>query len=453
MKHSDIAIYTQGPVGPHLVKMTGFMVFGLVAIMSANLMETVYISFLGTDELAALGFTFPIIMLIQSCAMGLSVGASSVVARQIGEGKDTQARRVATHSLVIAVILSFALIAIVSPNLAAVFDFLGADANVRDLSIAYVQIWFVGLPLFALSMVGSSLMRAMGDIARPGYLMALGAMLQIAFAPLFIFGFGDLSGFGLAGAAMGFVTARTVGFFFYVYFFIKDKTLVFSTASFAQSTRDILYVGTPAIAANIIGPATMTFVTKIVATYGTAAIAGFNLASRIETMFAMVLWSLSMSLAPFIGQNWGAGLLQRVKRSFSLANRFAFIWGLSSYVFLVVCSPFVIKLLSNDAAVIESAGLYMMIAPLGMAVMGIGSNVGSSFNALGKPLPPLIMSGCQMLLLTMPLTLLGNSLFGLSGIFLGGIVSMSIAAILGSFWLHLTLNKETPTGAVTLNAA
>ena len=143
MKHSDIAIYTQGPVGPHLVKMTGFMVFGLVAIMSANLMETVYISFLGTDELAALGFTFPIIMLIQSCAMGLSVGASSVVARQIGEGKDTQARRVATHSLVIAVILSFALIAIVSPNLAAVFDFLGADANVRDLSIAYVQIWFV----------------------------------------------------------------------------------------------------------------------------------------------------------------------------------------------------------------------------------------------------------------------------------------------------------------------
>ena len=73
MQQIDAATYTQGPVGPHLVKMTGFMVFGMVAIMAANLIETVYISFLGTQELAALGFSFPIIMLIQSTAMGLSV--------------------------------------------------------------------------------------------------------------------------------------------------------------------------------------------------------------------------------------------------------------------------------------------------------------------------------------------------------------------------------------------
>ena len=72
----------------------------------------------------------------------------------------------------------------------------------------------------------------------------------------------------------------------------------------------------------------MTFVTKLVATYGSAAIAGFSLASRVETMFAMVLWSLSMSLAPFIGQNWGAGSITRVKRSFYLANCFSLFWGL-----------------------------------------------------------------------------------------------------------------------------
>ena len=90
MQQIDAATYTQGPVGPHLVKMTGFMVFGMVAIMAANLIETVYISFLGTQELAALGFSFPIIMLIQSTAMGLSVGASSVVSRKIGEGKTAQ---------------------------------------------------------------------------------------------------------------------------------------------------------------------------------------------------------------------------------------------------------------------------------------------------------------------------------------------------------------------------
>ena len=91
MKQKDIALYTSGPVGLQLAKMTGFvMVFGMVAIMAASLAETVYISFLGTEELAALGFAFPIVMLIQSTTMGLSVGASSVVSRRFGEGKRDQ---------------------------------------------------------------------------------------------------------------------------------------------------------------------------------------------------------------------------------------------------------------------------------------------------------------------------------------------------------------------------
>ena len=197
--------------------------------------------------------------------------------------------------MALALLLSLLIIAIASPILSFVFDFLGADENVRNLSISYVEIWFFGLPFFAFAMVASSLMRAMGDIARPGYLMALSALLQVAFGPALIFGAGEFSGFGLIGAAIAFVLARTIGFLLYVYFFVRDKALIFSTKDIFRSFSDVLYVGTPAIAANVIGPATMTFVTKLVATYGSAAIAGFSLASRVETMFAMVLWSLNES--------------------------------------------------------------------------------------------------------------------------------------------------------------
>ena len=442
MQQIDAATYTQGPVGPHLVKMTGFMVFGMVAIMAANLIETVYISFLGTQELAALGFSFPIIMLIQSTAMGLSVGASSVVSRKIGEGKHDLGRLVATHCLLFSLLLSLVLIIVVSPNLAEIFELLGAQENVRNLATSYVDLWFIGLPFFAFAMVGSSLMRAMGDIARPGYLMALAALLQIVFAPALIFGVNGFSGFGLAGAAQAFVMARVIGFAVYIYLFYKDKFLILSTKSFYASLKEVLGVGLPAIAANLIGPVTMTFVTKIVSTYGSVAVAGFTLASRIETMFAMVLWSLSMSLAPFIGQNWGAGAFSRVKYSFSLANRFSVAWGIAAYVFLMVCSPFFLEMVTEDAAVVAVALQYMMIAPLGMAVMGIGSNVGSSFNALGKPIPPLLISSCQTLLLTVPLSLLGNNLFGLPGIFLGGILSMFITAIVGWCWFNSVINPK-----------
>ena len=316
----------------------------------------------------------------------------------------------------------------------------------RNLSSSYVEIWFFGLPFFAFAMVASSLMRAMGDIARPGYLMALSALLQIAFGPALIFGAGEFSGFGLIGAAIAFVLARTTGFLLYVYFFYRDKALIFSTRDIFRSFSDVLYVGTPAIAANVIGPATMTFVTKLVATYGSAAIAGFSLASRVETMFAMVLWSLSMSLAPFIGQNWGGGSITRVKRSFYLANCFSLFWGLFSFLILAFCSHFILMTLTDDAAVLAYATLYMVIAPLGMGVMGVGANVGSGFNALA----PLIISICQMLFLTVPLSLLGNSLFGLSGIFIGGILSMLISATVGCFWFYSVLDSKRSSDQIPL---
>ena len=193
--------------------------------------------FLGTQELAALGFSFPIIMLIQSTAMGLSVGASSVVSRKIGEGKHDLGRLVATHCLLFSLLLSLVLIIVVSPNLAGIFELLGAQENVRSLATSYVDLWFIGLPFFAFAMVGSSLMRAMGDIARPGYLMALAALLQIVFAPALIFGVNGFSGFGLAGAALAFVMARVIGFAVYIYLFYRDKSLILSTKSLYASLK------------------------------------------------------------------------------------------------------------------------------------------------------------------------------------------------------------------------
>ena len=161
------------------MRLTGFMVLGLVSVMSANLIETVYISLIGTEQLAALGFTFPIVMLLQSLTMGLAVGASSVVARRVGAASMDQAKIIISHSLVITVLMVGVLIVLVRPNLQGIFELLGAQAQVQALAVEYMRIWFLGLPFFAVAMVGSSLMRAMGDVATPGYLMTLGAALQI----------------------------------------------------------------------------------------------------------------------------------------------------------------------------------------------------------------------------------------------------------------------------------
>ena len=278
-------------------------------------------------------------------------------------------------------------------------------------------------------------MRAAGDAVKPGYLMVVGAVLQVALGPVFIFGLFGFSQMGLAGAAIAFVAARTVSFLMYVYYVYKDDLLIFDLNNFWQSSRDIMHVGLPAILSNIIGPVSMSVITRLLAGHGAVVVAGFSVASRIETMFAMVMWALSMSVAPFVGQNWGAKYFKRVTRSLRIGNLFALAWGVFSYLVLIVLGPFVISLVNSDQEVIDAATVYLMIVPLGMGLMGVMSNCMSSFNALGQPGPPFIMSVCQMIFLSIPFAILGDYLFGYRGIFAGGVLSILIIALVSYVWL------------------
>ena len=415
------------------------MVMGLVTVMGANLIETIYVSLLGTDELAALGFTFPLVMLLQSMTMGLGVGASSVVARKIGADQRVRATYLISHSLLITVIFVVIVSLLVSSTLSQIFDLLGAEKNIKSMALEFMEVWFYGLPFFAVAMVGTSLMRAAGDVATPGYLMAAGSFLQVLFGPALIFGFSEWDGFGLKGAAIAFIVARTTTFLFVIYFLNKNKFLVSSLDDFWLSTREVFHVGLPAIASNLIGPLSMTFITRLVAGYGSAAVAGFSLASRIETMLAMVVWAISMSVGPFVGQNWGARKFERVWKAVSLANIYAVSWGALSYVVLFLTSPIVINTVTDELAVADAALTYLLIVPIGMGLMGISANASNSFNALGKPVPPLVMSVVQMLVLTIPLAILGNFFLGFPGIFIGGVFAMLISATVIHIWLRRTL--------------
>ena len=285
------------------------MLLGFVAVMGANLMESLYISQVGTLELAALGFTFPLVMMMQGVTMGLGVGASSVVARKIGAHDWTEAKRLMSHAIWMVIGFTVALSFLVYWSLEPVFGLLGADQAAAELAIQYMSLWLIGLPFFAVAMVGSSLMRAAGDATKPSYLMTFSAVIQIVLGPLFIFGIGAWDGLGMPGAAWAFLVARFLSFVMYLYVMREDGLLVPGLEGFAASSRAILHVGLPAVAANLISPVSMTVITRLLAGHGTAVVAGFSVASRVETLFAMFLWALSMSIAPIIGQNWGAGPL------------------------------------------------------------------------------------------------------------------------------------------------
>jgi len=418
------------------------MVLGLISVMSAQLIETVYIGRLGTNELAALSFTFPLIMTFQGISMGLGIGASSVVARNMGLGDIARVKLLITHSFVLVLLLTIVFSIIAYHNVEAFFRLLGANDLILPLTVSYMQTWLWGLPFFSVAMIGSTVMRAAGDAVTPGYLMTIGSGLHIFIAPIFIFGLLGAPELGLPGAALGFVLARFVSFLSYGWVIVfKDHLLAFSLDGFLRSCREVLHVGLPAVASNLIMPISMSVITRLLAGHGTAVVAGYGVASRIESMLMMIIFALSMSVAPFVGQNWGATLFDRVKMALNQANGFALIWGLISYVILWLSARFLVSLINDDPAVVQAAVVYLLIMPLAMGIMGVMSNSTASFNALGKPLPPLIISFLQSIVIYVPLVLLGDYLWGYRGIYIGAAVTVSLLGVVSWIWINNTLAK------------
>ena len=433
--------FTRGPVHQHLVRLTLFMVLGLVSVLGASLVETIYIGRVGTIELAALGFTFPLAMVFQGISMGLGIGASSVVARAMGEGQADKAKKLITHSLVLMMILILLLVGLVYQNTNTLFRFLGASEEAIELAVAYMDIWLLGLPFFTFAMVGSHIMRATSDPATPAYLMTIGSALHILIAPLFIFGLMGMPKLGLEGSAWGFLLARLVSLFMYSYVIaVRDKLMIFSMEGFFSSCRDILHVGLPAIASNSIAPLSMAMVTKLIASHGAAVVAGFSVAARIEQMILMVLFALANSIAPFIGQNWGAALFDRVQLTLSLSNRFVVVWGIFAYICLYFSAEIIVTSINSDAAVVEAATYYLHVVPLAIAFMGFILNTTSCFNALGKPMPPLIISVLQMIIIYLPLAILGDYFWGYKGIFMAAAITIFIVGIVSRVWIRRALN-------------
>ena len=296
-----------------MVRLSGFMMMSMVSFMAASLAEMMFIGRVGTNELAAISFTFPVVYTLQGVSMGLGVGASSVVARATGLGETGRVRRLVTHCLILGTAVSILLAVGTWFVLRDIFVLLGAEGQVLDLIVVYMEIWLIGLPIFTMTFVGTTLLRAIGDAKTPGYLSALGSVLHIMFSPAFIFGFGPIPALGLEGAAIAFILARHLAFTLFVYCLVfRDRMLVADLGDFAKSSRDIMHVGLPAMASNMIMPISMSVMTRLLAGHGVVVVAGFGVASRIESLLVMVIWAVGMSISPLVGQNWGAGAYDRV---------------------------------------------------------------------------------------------------------------------------------------------
>jgi Na+-driven multidrug efflux pump len=205
---------------------------------------------------------------------------------------------------------------------------------------------------------------------------------------------------------------------------------------FIDSCRRILHVGLPAMATQLIGPVTAAIITRLLAGHGEVVVAGFGVATRIEAVAVMLLFALSGSIGPFIGQNWGAKRPERVKEGLAATYLFCLVWGVVAAVPLVLFGDAVAAWVDRNSAVVDTAAFYLAVVPWSYGLWGVLMISSASFNALGKPLPSTTLSFTRMFLLYIPLALALNQLFGYAGIFIASAVSNAVMGVLGFLWFR-----------------
>ncbi|MEO0852243.1 MAG: MATE family efflux transporter [Cyanobacteria bacterium J06648_11] len=435
-------LLTEGNVGAKLVRLTLPMVWGVFAIVAFNLADTFFVGQLGTQQLAAVSFTFPVVLLLGSLAMGLGVGASSVIARAIGEGDRDRVRRFTTNSLLLALSAVILFVAIGLSTIDPLFSALGATPEELPLVRDYMQIWYFGMIFLVVPMVGNSAIRAAGNTATPSLIMTMAAGLNIALDPVLIFGWGGIPRMELQGAALATVMARAmtlVASLLVLHYKERLLSLRFPRPmEMLWCWKDIMQVGVPAALVQMIAPLSMGAITALLASFGAEAVAAFGVASRVESFATIAMMALSASIGPFVGQNWGAKAYTRVSRALQLSLWFCAVWGLFTAIVLWLSAPWIASRFNPNSEVVEIAVRYLWIVPVSYGGAGIIQVASAAFNAMGNPLPAVVMSGVRMIVLYVPLAYLGARFAGIQGVFWAACFSNLVVGVGAYAWNQRT---------------
>ena len=447
---------TQGPVGGHLVDMTVPVLFGIATMMGQSLIDTWFIGQVGDAQLAAFSFGFPILMIVTSVAIGLGAGTSSVVARAIGADDHQRARRLSTDSLLLSFLVTAIISAIGILTIRPLFRLLGAPEELMPLIHGFMTILYIGVPFIVVGMVGMASMRATGDTRLPSMLMILAAVLNVILDPILIFGVGPVPAMGLNGAAMAALIARASIFVGTLYLMRHRLDMVSfkkpDPGEMRQSWRDILHVGIPAAGTNIIVPVGAVVVTAMIARFGPDAVAGFGVASRIESMMLVIYYALSAIIGPFVGQNFSAGKEDRILRALWLCTAFCIGSGLLIAGLLASMSGWLPGLFSDSESVRNVTSMFLWLVPVSYGTYGMVMVMNASFNGLGYPMRGVVISVCRIAVLYIPIALVAMRFFDIAGIFAAYAIANIVSGLGAYLWARSTVRKRCAEDAVLRKA-
>ncbi|MEM7473119.1 MAG: MATE family efflux transporter [Pseudomonadota bacterium] len=441
----ETAKFLEGNLFRHITVMSLTASIGLLAVFLVDFVDMIFISMLGNAALAAaVGYAGAILFFTTSFGIGMAIAAGALVSRALGQNDEARARELITNGLIYGVLFGAGFAALVWVNLPFLTGLVGATGETQVLAITYLQIIVPSLPFLMIGMMGGAILRAYGDARRAMMATIYGGLVNAVLDPILIFGL-DLE---LVGAAWASVAARLA---------IAGTALLpiirhhggIGAPKLPAMTRDfvpIFAIALPAILTQLATPIGQGYVTRAMAEFGEAAVAGMAVVSRLTPVSFAVIFALSGAVGPIIGQNFGARKHNRVAEAFR--DGLIFI-GL----YVAVVSLLLFLLRDPIVALFQAEGIgvtliYLFCGPLALVFFFNGAIFvcNAAFNNLGHPFYSTWINWGRHTIGTVPLVALGAYMFGAPGVLIGQAAGGVIFAGIGIWLARRVIRGEREDG-------
>ena len=419
------------------------IIAGMMVQTLFNVVDIMFIGWLGADEVTAVAFVSPLFFIIIGLTVGIGSGVTATIAQFIGRKDKEDADNCADHTILIGLTITILLSILGIVYGRELLNLLGASGHILDIAYEYLRVLTFGIGLVVFSLFFRAIMAGEGETKIPMVIGLIGTFLNLILDPIFIF----YLEYGVRGAALATVISQLVMLIAYLFIiFIKKSTYItFNISNFKYSSSiisKILNIGVPSSLSMLIISFGQVVMNRILINYSTEAVAAYQIVSRIDMLLFMPILGIAIALTTIVGMFYGAKENDKLLSVVNYGLNRAFLITLISVLILFISAEMILPIFTSSSEVINVGVTYLKIIVLVYPIVGISVICSRVCQALGKGIPLLVTTITRVLILTGPLSyyfyIIGKPI---EWVWYSQVFAIVIAAIISFTWMRYYFKK------------
>jgi len=441
--------FTSGSIRKAIFMLSIPMVLEMMMESIFAIVDIAYVSQVSVNAVATIGLTESVITLVYAIAIGLSMAATAVVARRIGENDTEGASQAAVQAIVLGIVVALIIGSVGLLYSKEILSIMGGASDLVEEGSGYTK-WLIGgnITIVLLFLI-NAICRGAGDASVAMWALIVSNGLNIILDPIFIFGWGPIPEYGVMGAAIATNIGRGTAVIFQLVILFRGgsriKLELRNCVVRLKIMFNLIKVSLGGIAQFLIGTSSWVFLMRLMAEFGSEALAGYTIAIRVMMFTFMPAWGMSNAAATLVGQNLGAKKPDRAEKSVWITGRYNAYFMLLISIFYLIFAKSIIGLFTDVTSVITNGALCLQVVATGYVFYAYGMVVTQAFNGAGDTRTPTKINFIAFWLVQLPFAYLVSIYldWGSLGVFLAIVLAEVLLSVMAIIWFRKGHWKQT----------